>query len=183
MRPRPTFSKSLGLVVSRLRHLSATLPFVSFQSLTNFPRFVTHSEPLSFQPITNSPVCKPFVLITIQYNSAGGGWVSSAATFQPSNLQTSQAFTFHTLFQLFVFNHLHPSNFVTPLFLNSYKMPGVYVPPFLPSRAIEPSRTLRKEGRDRPLIALAYISGIGEGIQFGVKWSYMSAQARPGEVT
>jgi hypothetical protein len=55
--------------------LSSTLPFVSFQSLTNCPRFPTLSEPLSFQPITNCPICKPFVLITIQQYR---GWVGGS---------------------------------------------------------------------------------------------------------
>src|SRR5260370_5152674 len=56
---------------------SSALPFVSFQSLsprasrgTNCPRFATHFEPLSFQPITNCPIDKSFVLILIQH--AGG---------------------------------------------------------------------------------------------------------------
>ncbi len=58
-----------------------------FQSLTNCPRFATHSQPLSFQPITNRPVCKSFVLITMQKCR---GWVgplcSTFPTCKPFNL-------------------------------------------------------------------------------------------------
>ncbi len=47
-------------------------PFFFCQPLTNCPRFATHSEPLSFQPITSCPFCKSFVLTTIQQCR---GWV------------------------------------------------------------------------------------------------------------
>ena len=53
-------------------HSSSTLLLVSFQSLTNCPRFATLSEPLSFQPITHCPICKSFVLILMQQCR---GWV------------------------------------------------------------------------------------------------------------
>jgi hypothetical protein len=44
----------------------------SFQRLTNCLRFVTLSELLCFQAITNCSICKSFVLITIQQYR---GWV------------------------------------------------------------------------------------------------------------
>ncbi len=67
-----------------LRGLANTLPLVYFQSLTNCPRFATLFEPLSFQRITNCPICNFFVLITIQQcRGVGGG---SAPNLQ--NLQT-----------------------------------------------------------------------------------------------
>jgi hypothetical protein len=37
-----------------------------FQSLANCPRFATLSQPISFQPLTNCPICKSFLLKTIQ---------------------------------------------------------------------------------------------------------------------
>jgi hypothetical protein len=50
-----------------LARSSSTLPSLSFQSLTNCPRFVIHSQSLSFQPVTNCPTCRPFVLKLIQH--------------------------------------------------------------------------------------------------------------------
>src|SRR5260370_22217159 len=67
---------------------SSALPFVSFQSLsprasrgTNCPRFATHFEPLSFQPITNFPIYKSFVLILIQH----AGRVRAVTFLRPWN--------------------------------------------------------------------------------------------------
>jgi hypothetical protein len=73
MRPRPPLFKPLGSVRLAPAHLSTSLPSLSFQSLTNCPRFATHSEPSSFQSITNCPICKPFVLITIRNAGGVGG--------------------------------------------------------------------------------------------------------------
>ncbi len=72
MRPRPPIYQPLGSIGLAPVRLSSFLPFLSFQSLTNCPRFATLSEPLSFQSITNRPICKPFVLITVQQCR---GWV------------------------------------------------------------------------------------------------------------
>ncbi len=59
----------------------------------------------------------------------------------------------------------------------------VYYPPLFPSTNNQPSDILSGEGRDRRQVArLTYISGVGERIQFGVKWSYMSGETRPREV-
>ncbi len=71
---RSLFPHLLELPVS-FRPTSNVQPLTSafsFQSLTNCPRFATHSEPLSFQPIMNCQVRKSFVLITIQQYP---GWV------------------------------------------------------------------------------------------------------------
>ena len=116
MRPRPTLSKSPGSVCLAPVRPSTDLPSISFQSLTNCPRFATHSVPLSFQPITDCPVCKSFVLITIQQCR---GWAGpSATTSQPSSLQTFQPSMFRILFQV-------PYT-LTPLFAILTKTAGVY---------------------------------------------------------
>ena len=54
------------LVCHLASYPSSPATFLSFQSLTNRPRFATLSEPLSFQPITTVKFCNLFVLITIQ---------------------------------------------------------------------------------------------------------------------
>ncbi len=72
MRPRPPIYQPLGSIGLAPARLSNSLPFLSFQSLTNCPRFATLFQPLSFQPTTNCPICKSFVLITIQQCR---GWV------------------------------------------------------------------------------------------------------------
>ncbi len=64
-----------GLIRSSTTTPSSDLPSLSFQSLTNCPRFATHFESPSFQRVTNCPICKPFVLITIQQYP---GWVGGA---------------------------------------------------------------------------------------------------------
>jgi hypothetical protein len=71
-----------------LRSIASFVRFTNFQSLTNCPRFATHSEPLCFQPITNWPVCKSFVLTTIQQCRGCVG--ASLRAFKPFNLLTSK---------------------------------------------------------------------------------------------
>ncbi|SRR5713226_3566792 len=149
MRPRPTLSKPLGLVCLAPAHLSATLPFVSFQSLTNCPRFATHSEPLSSQPITDCPICKSFALIIIQQCR---GWVgplcSNFPTFQPANLSTFRLP--HTLPTL-CFQSLTSVKFCNSFVLTFIQNArGVYVSPFLPSRTTDtlPHSAQKKGGID-----------------------------------
>ena len=73
MRPRPTPYKPVESVCLALARLASSLPFLSFQSLTN------------------CPICKPFVLTFIQH--AGGVGVphlfsppNNAASFTSANL-------------------------------------------------------------------------------------------------
>src|SRR5258707_3385852 len=82
MCPRPRLCQPRELVWLRHSHLLSSFLIPSFQTLTNCPRFITLSEPLSFQPITNCQICKPFVLMTIQQCR---GWGDELTTFRRFN--------------------------------------------------------------------------------------------------
>ena len=58
---------------SESKDLSSPRASTNFQQLTNCLKFATHSEPASYQRVTNCPICKSFVLITIQQYPGCGG--------------------------------------------------------------------------------------------------------------
>ena len=129
---RPTFRRGITPFLSSLATRHSTLATVScFQSLTNCPRFATHSEPLSFQPITDCPFCKSFVLIFIQH--AGGVGVglwfwSQFSNFQMCDVQTlpvSIFFRINTCEPLVTVDSKRLTQTLNPLDATLTKKPGV----------------------------------------------------------
>ncbi len=91
---RPTSSRSFQ---SPRSHLPSPAASLCFQSLTNCLRFATHSEPLSFQPITNCPFCKSFVLKTIQHaGGVGGPSISSKVPYILPSSVCAKPFVSHS---------------------------------------------------------------------------------------